>query len=124
MKKVFAIAAVSVISLTAFSANAGVSASVIEKIHAKQAENRAAIMEYVASKNKAAVPARLQDVLKNIHAKQAANRALIKKQISARNTDMRYVLAKVHAKQAANRVAIMEEIKLQEAGRSQLSERN
>ena len=124
MKKVFAIAAVSVISLTAFSANAGVSASVIEKIHAKQAENRAAVMQYVASKNNVAAPAHLQDVLKNIHAKQAANRALVKKQISAKNTELRDVLDKIHAKQAANRVAIMEEIKLQEAGRSQLGERN
>ncbi|MDH5489204.1 MAG: hypothetical protein OEX17_04670 [Rhodospirillaceae bacterium] len=124
MKKVFAIAAVSVISLTAFSANAGVSASVIEKIHAKQAENRAAVMQYVASKNNVAAPAHLQDVLKNIHAKQAANRALVKKQISAKNTELRDVIEKIHAKQAANRVAIMEEIKLQEAGRSQLGERN
>ena len=124
MKKVFVIAAVSAISLTAFSANAGVSASVIEKIHAKQAENRAAVMQYVASKNNVAAPAHLQDVLKNIHAKQAANRALVKKQISAKNTELRDVLDKIHAKQAANRVAIMEEIKLQEAGRSQLGERN
>ena len=124
MKKIFAIATVSAISLTAFSANAGVSASVLENIHAKQAENRAAIMQYVASKNNVAAPAHLQDVVKNIHAKQAANRALIKNQIGANNAKLSNVIEKIHAKQAANRVAIMEEIKLQEAKRSQLGERN
>jgi len=94
MKNLFAIAAIATVSFSALGANADVPASVIKQIHANQAANRVAVMEYVNNKREASKAERLQKIVKDIHAKQAANR-----------------------------VAVMEQLKLQEQSRSELGMR-